>query len=148
MNFELALEKLKTYCAYQERCHQEVKEKAYKLGLYKNEVENALIQLIQQDFLNEERYAQAYATGKFRIKKWGRVKIKNNLKQKRISEYCIKKGLAEIDNEAYLETLNYWISRKLEESKENVEFKKKGKVAEFVIRKGFESGLVWEVLRG
>ncbi len=148
MNFELAVEKLKTYCAYQERCHQEVRDKAYKLGLYRNEVENAIIQLIQEDFLNEQRFAEAYVSGKFNIKKWGRVKIKNNLKQKRISDYCIKKGLAEIDEEEYVKTLNYWITRKLEESNEKDEFKRNGKIAAFVIQKGFESGLVWEVLRG
>ena len=146
MNFELVLEKLKTYCAYQERCHQEVREKGYKLGLYKSEVENAILNLIQEDFLNEQRYAEAYVSGKFRIKKWGRVKITQHLKQKRISEYCIKKGLAEINEKEYLETINYWIDRKLSESKEKDEFKKKGKVATFVIQKGFEPNLVWEVL--
>jgi len=147
MNFEVAVEKLKYYCAFQERCHQEVQEKAYKLGLYKNEVENAIIALIQEDFLNEQRFAEAYVSGKFRIKRWGRVKIIQNLKLKRISDYCIKKGLAEINEEEYLETLNYWIERRMRDSKENDSFKKKGKVANFVIQKGFEPGLVWEVLR-
>lgn len=147
MNLEQATEKLKKYCAYQERSHQDVTEKLYKLGMYKNEVNEVITRLIQEDFLNEQRFAEAYVSGKFRIKKWGRVKIISNLKQKRISDYCIKKGLLEIDEEEYMETLNYWIERKLREVKESDDFKKKGKIAAFIIQKGFESGLVWDVLR-
>ena len=97
MTVSIANEKLKKYCAYQERSHKEVVDKLYKLGLYKNEVDQVLIALIQDDFLNEERFAQAFVSGKFRIKRWGRVKIKSHLKQKHISDYCIKKGMQEID---------------------------------------------------
>ena len=147
MTTTVAIEKLKKYCAYQERCHTEVVDKLYKLGLYKSEVDQVLIALIQDDFLNEERFAQAYVSGKFRIKKWGRVKIKSHLKQKRISDYCIKKGMKEIDEGEYLDTLNYWIERRMRESKESDDFKKKGKVAAYLVQKGFESGLVWEALR-
>lgn len=147
MNTEIATEKLKKYCAYQERCHQEVVDKLYKLGLYKNQVNEVVLNLLQDDFLNEERFAEAFVSGKFRIKRWGRVKIKSHLKQKKISDYCIKKGLKQIDETEYLATLEYWIERKLRESKETDDFKKKGKVAAFAIQKGFESGLVWEVLR-
>jgi len=141
------IEKLKKYCAYQERSHQEVRDKAYKLGLYKSEVENAIIQLIEDDYLNEERFAQAYVSGKFRIKRWGRVKIKQNLKMKQISDYCIKKGMQEIEEEEYIETLNYWIERrkKTTAKAENL-FELKGKIANFVMQKGFESSLVWEML--
>lgn len=146
MNLELATEKLKRYCAYQERSHIDVTEKLYKLGLYKNEVDEVITRLLQDDFLNEQRFAEAYVSGKFKIKKWGKVKIISNLKQKRISDYCIKKGLLEIDEEAYQETLSYWIERKKVEVKEEDAFKKKGKIAAFLIQKGFESGLVWEYL--
>ncbi len=146
MNLELATEKLKRYCAYQERSHIDVTEKLYKLGLYKNEVDEVITRLLQDDFLNEQRFAEAYVSGKFKIKKWGKVKIISNLKQKRISDYCIKKGLLEIDKEAYQETLSYWIERKKVEVKEEDAFKKKGKIAAFLIQKGFESGLVWEYL--
>ncbi len=144
MNLELATEKLKNYCAYQERSHQEVKEKLYKLGLYKKEVNEVITRLIEEDFLNEQRFAEAFVSGKFNIKKWGRVKIKAHLKQRQISEYCIKKGLEEIEEEAYLKTLEYLIQRKNREISEPDSFKKKGKIAAFVIQKGFESGLVWE----
>jgi regulatory protein len=146
VNLELATEKLKRYCAYQERSHLDVTEKLYKLGLYKNEVDEVITRLLQDDFLNEQRFAEAYVSGKFKIKKWGKVKIISNLKQKRISDYCIKKGLLEIDEEAYQETLSYWIERKKVEVKEEDAFKKKGKIAAFLIQKGFESGLVWEYL--
>ncbi len=146
MNLELATEKLKRYCAYQERSHQEVTEKLYQLGLCKNEVNEVITRLLQEDFLNEQRFAEAYVSGKFKIKKWGRVKIIANLKQKRITDYCIKKGLLEINEEAYVETLSYWVERKKTEIKEKDEFKKKGKIASFVIHKGFEPGLVWEYL--
>jgi|TARA_B110000211_G_C13813966_1_gene436195 regulatory protein len=147
MTASIATEKLKKYCAYQERSHKEVVDKLYKLGLYKNEVDQVLISLIQDDFLNEERFAQAFVSGKFRIKRWGRVKIKSHLKQKHISDYCIKKGMQEIDETEYFETLHYWLERKEREVEEENEFKKKGKIAAFLIQKGFESNLVWEALR-
>ena len=147
MTASIATEKLKKYCAYQERSHKEVVDKLYKLGLYKNEVDQVLISLIQDDFLNEERFAQAFVSGKFRIKRWGRVKIKSHLKQKHISDYCIKKGMQEIDETEYFETLHYWLDRKEREVEEENEFKKKGKIAAFLIQKGFESNLVWEALR-
>lgn len=146
MNLELAIEKLKRYCAYQERCHQEVVDRAYKIGLYKEQVNEAVITLIQENFLNEERYAEAYVSGKFRIKRWGRIKIVRSLKQKKISEYCIKKGLNLIEETEYLETLQYWIERKEMEIKEADSFKKKGKIAAFLMQKGFEPSLVWEEL--
>jgi len=120
----------------------------YKLGLYKSEVDQVVVNLLQENFLNEERFAEAFVSGKFRIKKWGRTKIIGHLKQKRISEYCIKKGLKQIDESDYLTTLDYWIERKMRESTETDTFKKKGKVAVFAIQKGFESYLVWEVLNG
>jgi len=146
LNLELATEKLKNYCAYQERSHQEVKEKLYKLGLYKNEVNEVITRLIEEDFLNEQRFAESFVSGKFKIKKWGRVKIKAHLKQRQISEYCIKKGMEEIEEDAYLKTLEYWIQRKDCEISEPDSFKKKGKIAAFVIQKGFESRLVWEYI--
>src|SRR5882762_609956 len=94
---EQALQKAKHYCAYQERCHSEVKEKLYSFGLWKQEVETILSQLIEEGYLNEERFAIQFAGGKFRMKQWGRVKIKYELKQRQVSEYCVKKALKEID---------------------------------------------------
>src|SRR6478736_3420107 len=90
---EKAWQKIKHYCAYQERSHAETRDKLYGFGLYKHEVETLLTQLIEENYLNEERYAIAFAGGKFRMKQWGRVKIKYELKQKQVSEYNIKNAL-------------------------------------------------------
>lgn len=100
-----AVQKMKHYCSYQERSHAEVKEKLYSFGLWKKDAELILSELIEENYLNEERFARLFAGGKFRMKQWGRVKIKYELKQKQVSEYCIKKGLSEIDEEAYQKTL-------------------------------------------
>lgn len=98
---KLALRKAESYCAYQERCQQEVRDKLYEWGLWKNAVENIIAKLIQDNFLNEERFAKAYAGGKFRIKKWGKVKIKLELKKRKISDYCIRQAMKEIDGPDY-----------------------------------------------
>lgn len=147
LNKEQALQKLKYYCAYQERCHQEVREKLYSLGLHKNEVDEMLSQLIEEDYLNEERFAIQYAGGKFRMKQWGRVKIKHALKQKQVSEYCIKKALLQIDEEDYLKTLEKLTSGKLNilEDEENF-FIKKSKLQDYLLQKGFEPDLIREAL--
>ena len=89
------------YCQYQERCHSEVRNKLYELGCNKDDVEQHIIDLIETGILNEERFAKAYAGGKFRMKQWGREKIRQQLKFRKISEYCIRKGLAEIDGNEY-----------------------------------------------
>ena len=102
---EVAFAKLTKYCAYQERCHSEVRNKLYEWGLYQSVVEETIVSLIQDDFLNEERFAEAYARGKFRIKKWGRIKILAELNKRKISEYCKKKGLDQIDEGEYLVAL-------------------------------------------
>ena len=94
LSLEQALQKLRHYCGYQERCHQEVKEKLYSLGLRKQDVETAIATLIEEDYLNEERFATQFAGGHFRLKQWGRVKIRFELKLKQVSEYNIKKALA------------------------------------------------------
>ena len=102
---EQALQKARHYCGYQERCHSEVQEKLYSFGLRKPQVEAALATLIEENYLNEERFAIQYAGGHFRLKQWGKVRIRYQLKQKQVSEYCIKKALAAIEDEDYLRTL-------------------------------------------
>ena len=123
---EEALQKAKQYCAYQERCHSEVKEKLYSLGMNKKEVDELLSDLISDNYLNEERFAIQFAGGKFRIKQWGRVKIKYGLKQKQISEYCIKKALAAIDERDYNKTLEKLFEQKLKtlKAEKNIFIKK------------------------
>ncbi len=140
---EQALQKAKHYCAYQERSHAEVKEKLYSFGLFKTEVEEALSLLIEENYLNEERFAIAFAGGKFRIKQWGKVKIKYELKQKRVSDYCIKKALQQIDGADYLKTLQQLFNAKLKTLKgEKNSFIKKRKLQDYLMQKGFESNLI------
>lgn len=138
-----AFQKIKQYCAYQERCHSEVKEKLYSFSLYKKEVEEILSKLIEENYLNEERFAIQYAGGKFRMKQWGRVKIKYSLKQKQVSEYCIKKALATIPETDYLRVLQKLFDQKLKSlrSEKNI-FIKKRKLQDHLLQKGFESSLI------
>lgn len=123
---EQALPKIKQYCAYQERCHSEVKEKLYTFGLYKNDVDQLMAQLIGENYLNEERFAIQYAGGKFRMNQWGRMKIKHSLRQKHVSEYSIKKALQEIRENDYKKTLQKLATQKLKTLKnETNHFSKK-----------------------
>jgi regulatory protein len=145
---EQALQKAKHYCGYQERCHSETKEKLYSLGLYKQQVEECIAQLIEENYLNEERFAQQFAGGKFRMKQWGRVKIKYELKQKQVSEYCIKKGLKEIDEDDYLKVLKKlalekWTAVKTEK---NI-FIKLRKTQDYLMQKGYEHELIKQALQ-
>ena len=142
-----AQEKISLYCAYQERSHKEVRNKLYSYGLHKADVERILTKLITGGFLNEERFAKAFAGGKFRIKKWGRNKIEHELETFGITAKCIRKGLDEIDEEDYRKTLKDLLTKRLLHSEEVNLFKKKEKIAGFVIGKGYEPALVWEMLK-
>ncbi|MEP7163083.1 MAG: RecX family transcriptional regulator [Ferruginibacter sp.] len=140
---ERALQKIKHYCSYQERSHQEVKDKLYSFGLYKVETESLLSQLIEENYLNEERYAIAFAGGKFRTRQWGRIKIKYELKQRRVSEYCIKKALAAIEEADYEKTLQKLFEEKLRTLRaEKNTIIKKQKLRSYLIQKGFEQELI------
>ena len=141
-----ALLKLQNWCAYQERCQQEVRDKLYDFGLHSNSVENIISELITTGFLNEERFAKAFAGGKFRIKKWGRIKIKIELRKKRVSDYCIKKGLQEIDEKEYLNTLTKLAEIKLKTISEKNALKKKYKLTRYLLSKGFEGDLVKDIV--
>jgi len=141
-----ALIKAESYCAYQERCQQELRDKLYSWGLHEIQVENVIADLIASNFINEERFAKAYAGGKFRIKKWGRVKISIELKRRKISAYCIKKGLAEIEEEEYIKTLQKVAEVKIKATKERDSKKKKYKVMNYLLSRGFENDLVVEVV--
>jgi regulatory protein len=146
-SLSIALQKAKHYCAYQERCHKEVREKLYSFELYKKDVEQLLTQLIEEDFLNEERFALAFARGRFNLKKWGKEKIKYELKQKQVSEYCIRKALASIDTSNYNKTFISLASNKLKtlKSEKNIFIKKK-KLKAFLQQKGFELKMIYAYL--
>jgi regulatory protein len=144
---EQALPKIKQYCAYQERCHAEVRDKLYSFGLHKNEVEEIISGLITENYLNEERFAIHFAGGKFRMKQWGKIKIKQALKFKQVSDYCIRKALKEIDAHEYEKTFQKLVQQKLKtlKSEKNI-FIKKRKLQDFLLQKGFESEIVREAV--
>ena len=145
---EKAFEKAKYFCAYQERCHAEVKKKLYGFGLYKNEVELLMSQLIEENYLNEERFAMAFAGGKFRINQWGKTKIKFELKQRQVSDYSIKKALTAIADDDYEKTLQKLAEEKLDtlKSEKNI-FIKKSKLQNYLVGKGYEFNLVAGLLK-
>lgn len=131
------------YCKYQERCHGEVRNKLYELGFAKTDVEYQISELISAGVLNEERFARAFARGKWRILKWGRVKITQQLKAKKVSDYCIKKGLSEIDGEEYEAILMKIAEKKAEELKKERNIRAKmAKMQRFLLQKGYEQDLV------
>lgn len=139
---EQALQKLKHYCAYQERCHSEVKEKLYNLGVRRSDHDKIISTLIEEDYLNEERFAIAFAGGKFRMKQWGRVKIKYELKQKQVSEYSIKKALNQIKEEEYSAVLKKLADEKYSLLKDEQYLIRKKKTMNYLMQRGFEPGLV------
>ena len=143
---EQALQKLKHYCAYQDRSHAEVKEKLYSLGLWKQDVEKAISQLIEEDYLNEERFAKAFAGGKFRMKDWGRKKIYYALKEKRVSEYSIKQAMKEIDDEDYKQNLKELAQEKYALLKDEQYLVRKKKTVDYMLQKGYELDLVTKAI--
>lgn len=145
---EQALQKLKHYCAYQERSHSEVKEKLYDLGVWKKEHDEIIATLIEENYLNEERFAIAFAGGRFRIKHWGRVKIKYELKQKQVSDYCISKALKQIDEEEYIGVLNKLAAEKYAALKAEQYLVRKKKTTDYLVQKGFEHALIAQCLPG
>ncbi len=144
---EQALQKLRHYCGYQERCHSEVKEKLYELGVSKIHHDEITATLIEENYLNEERFAILFAGGKFRIKQWGRVKIKYELRQRLISEFCIKKALKQIDDTSYRQTLQKLFREKWKSLKgEPNQFIKLQKTKNHLLQKGYEMDLVSKVM--
>jgi len=146
LNYNQALEKSEKYCAYQERCQSEVRNKLYEWGLYSKEVESIIAELVTNRFINEERFAKAYTSGKFRIKQWGRIKIKNELKKRKLSEYCINTAIEEIPEQEYLDSLKKLIFKKAKLIKKTNNYIYKNKLAAYAVSKGFERDLVWKVI--
>jgi regulatory protein len=144
---EMAWLKIARWCAYQERSQQEVRDKLYEYGLHSKDVELLISRLIGDNFLNEERFAIAFAGGKFRQLGWGRVKIKTALKQKKVSDYCLRKGMASISDKEYIFMLEKVIAKRAREEKEKNPVKRMFKLAQYAIARGYESDLVWEVLK-
>lgn len=141
---EEAFEKLTTFCAYQERCPWEVRRKLYEKGIKDEPAEKIIAELIAAEFLNEERFARSFSRGKFRLKKWGRNRIRMELKMREIPETLIRKGLTEIDPEEYYDTLLTQTEKKWESTHERDPYKKKFKVTQYLMSKGYEMDLVKE----
>jgi len=141
---EQVYQKLRHYCAYQDRCHSEVKTKAYSLGIRKTDVEELTSRLIEERCLNEERFAKTFAGGKFRIKQWGRIKIRSELKKKQISNYCISAALGEIDDSKYKEVLHKMAIKKWNAIKGagTNQYIKMTKTRDFLLQKGYEANLI------
>ena len=143
---EQALQKPRHYCSYQERSHYEVIQKLWELSIKKLEHDEIIATLIDEDYLNEERFAIQYAGGKFRMKDWGKKKILYGLREKKVSDYSIKKALAAIDEEDYLKTLNKLAEEKYNSLKGEQYLERKKKTIDYLMQKGYEYELVNKVL--
>ena len=140
---EEAKKKLEYYCSYQDRCHTEVEKKLYEMNMIPLAQEAITLHLIENNFLNEERFSRSFARGKFRIKKWGKQRIIRELKQRNVSKYNIEIALKEIDQEEYLKVLYELTQKKWDTILERNQFKKRKKITDFLLRQGFESDLIY-----
>lgn len=141
---EEALLKLRNYCSYQERCHQEVRQKLIGMRMIPEAIDQIIVHLLDHNFLNEERFAKTYVSGKFRIKKWGRRRLILELKKRDIGKYNINQALNEINEDDYIETFNALAEKRLPYIKETNSFKKKKKLADYLLYRGWESHLVYD----
>lgn len=140
-------EKISRYCAYQERSQKQVRNKLAQLGIYGHAAEDMISQLILENFLNESRYAVAYAGGKFRMKKWGRFKIMQGLKAENISKRCIELGMKEVIEEVYNQNLQDIAEKRFNASKEKDLFRRRHVISKYLMGRGYEPDLIWKVLK-
>ncbi|RKR83829.1 regulatory protein [Mucilaginibacter gracilis] len=144
---KVGLTKAEQYCAYQERAQQDVRNKLYDWGLYPSDVEQIIGNLIENNFLNEERFARAYVNGKFNQNSWGRIKIKQGLKFKQVPDKLIQKALKEIDGDEYLNRLTQIIKKKEATMNERDSYKLRYKLQQYAMSRGYESDLIVDVLK-
>jgi regulatory protein len=142
-----ALAKAEHFCTYQDRSQQEVRDKLYEWGLWADAAENIITQLIAGNFLNEERFAYAYTRGKFNQKGWGRNKIKQGLKFKKVSDVLIKKALKQLDEAAYLAMLTKILQKKSASLTEKDAYKRHYKLKQYALGRGYENDLIADVLK-
>ncbi len=141
-----AKEKILAYCNYQERCQKEVRQKLYDYGIPSKEVEKLITFLILEGYLNEERFAKAFARGKFRLRRWGKWRIQKELQTRGLNDTCIKSGMKEIDEKEYWDTLLFLAEKKWVQIKDKDPYVRKMKLNQFLNYKGFESTLVHSIL--
>ena len=139
-----AKKKLEHYCAYQERCHLEVRKKLQKMHMIPDAIDAVIVHLLEHNFLNEERFAKTYVRGKFKTKKWGRRRLVQELKQKDISKYNINLALGMIGDDEYIETFNALAEKRLKSIRETNVLKKKKKLANYLLYRGWEPHLVYD----
>lgn len=142
-----ALQKLEHFCAYQERCHDEVVSKLYSIKMTSDEIDSIVVQLIEGNFLNETRFACSFARGKHRMKSWGKIRITNELKARNISSTNITLALKEISPEEYEETFNQLSEKCWNSIQEKNTLKKRKKFCDYLLRRGFESNIVYEKIK-
>lgn len=139
--------KAEEYCAYRERCHKEVKDKLYSWGLPSDHVDAIMYELIQNNFLNEERYVEAFVSGKFKIKNWGKIKIRQSLQQKQINSKLIDQKLGEIDEADYQRTIKKVAAKKQKLTKGRNDWEKKQKLKKYLYSRGFEPHFIDDILQ-
>ena len=142
-----AIQKLEHYCAYQDRCHEEVIQKLRSMKMDQDEIDQIIVQLIADNFLNEERFACSYARGKHRIKHWGKIRIVNELKFRKISATLIKIALKEIDDTDYLDMFDALADKHWETITERNTMKKRKKFCDYLLRKGWETELIYQKMK-
>ncbi len=142
-----ATKKLEGYCAYQERCHKEVVNKLREIRMIPEAIDKIVVHLVENDYLNEERFAKSFARGKFTIKKWGRKRITLELKQRGISRFNIKTAIQEINQTAYLETFDALADKRLAQITEKNLLKRRKKLADYLLYRGWESDLVYRKIK-
>ncbi len=140
------LKKAANFCAYQERTQREVKERLDEWGTWGDEADEIVVWLIENNYLNEERFAKTFAGSKFRVKHWGRLKIRQELKLRGVSPYCLQEAMKEIDDEAYFDTLVHLLTRKKREIKESNALIAKQKLVRYALSKGYEQDLIFEAI--
>lgn len=143
---DVILFKIQQYCVYQDRCQQEVRNKLYEFQLSPHEIENIIALLISEKFIDELRFAESYVSGKFRIKKWGKIKIIQGLKAKYISSYCIKKAITQIDNDDYTNCIIFNLNKKFKKHK-NFKPLESQKAIQYMYSKGFETSEVIKIIK-
>ena len=138
-----ATKKLEYYCAYQERCHQEVRQKLIGMYMIPEAIDVIVVHLLEHNFLNEERFAKAYVSGKFKFKGWGKRRLKMELERREISLFNINEALAEVSNEEYITFFNSLAEKKIDSIKESSVYKKRKKFIDYFLYRGWESHIVY-----
>ena len=141
-----ATQRMQSYCVVQDRCPSEVVKKMEEWGVSDKIIKNILVNLILDNFVDEQRFSESFCRGKFKIKRWGKIKIKNELKIRQISQNCIDKGLLQIDDKEYMKILENLYINKRDSLKDTNQFIRKGKISKYLQQKGFESNLIWELI--